>query len=107
MQVSRRDDWANQARPQEAMDLYWDQRREARLNSNAEEYRRLNGVRNAAIRRDREKFWDEQATLLETAALHNDQRQVFNLLRRAKAGPQVWSWAQTISIQPQKCYTNE
>ena len=47
---------------------------------------------NAAIRRDREKFWDEQATLLETAALHNDQKQVFNLLRRAKAGPRQKSF---------------
>lgn len=39
------------------------------------------------IRRDHERYWEEQATLLETAAQRNDQHQLYNLLHRAKAGP--------------------
>ena len=69
-----------------------DRRREARLSGDLAAHRRLNGVCNAAIRQDREKFWDEQATLLESAAQQNNQQQVFRLLRRAKAGPRQRSF---------------
>lgn len=60
-------------------------RRAARLNRNMEEYRRLNRIRNEAIRADRERYWDEQARQLEDAAKQNDQGQVYRLLREAKA----------------------
>ena len=69
-----------------------EQRRAARLSGDSDSYRRLNAVRNAAIRRDREKFWEEQATLLESASQRNNQQQVFSLLRRAKAGPRQRSF---------------
>ena len=45
-----------------------DQRRSARISGNLAEYRRLNRERNAAIRSDRRKFWNDQAERLEMAA---------------------------------------
>ena len=45
-----------------------DQRRSAHISGNLAEYRRLNRERNAAIRSDRRKFWNDQAERLEMAA---------------------------------------
>ena len=64
-----------------------DLRREARLRGEMQTYRRLNGLRNEAIREDKEAYWDNQATQLEEAARHNDLRQMYGILKKAKADP--------------------
>lgn len=66
-----------------------DRRREARLRGDMPEYRRLNAARNAAIAADRERYWGEEAERLESAAQGNYLRQVFNMLRQARAGPRI------------------
>ncbi|CAH1271086.1 ZNF195 [Branchiostoma lanceolatum] len=75
----------------ETLDII-DRRRDARLRGDLNEYRRLNGARNTSIRQDREKYWTDQATKLEAAAERNDQRQIYRLLRQAKAGPRQRSF---------------
>ena len=62
-------------------------RREARLRGDMEEYRHLNERRNAAIRQDKETYWENQATLLEEASQRNDLRQTYALLKKSKADP--------------------
>ena len=49
---------------QQALDVI-NQSREARLRGSVEEYRRLNAVRNTAIRTDKEAYWEAQATQME------------------------------------------
>ncbi|CAH1253276.1 SMN2 [Branchiostoma lanceolatum] len=51
------------------------------------EYHCLNGARNTSIRHDHEKYWTDQAAKLEAVAKRNDQRQIYSLLRQAKASP--------------------
>ena len=71
---------------QETLDII-NHRRAARLRGDLDEYRRLNCHRNMSIRRDREKFWSDQASILEKASRHNNKRLIFKLLRQAKSGP--------------------
>ena len=64
-----------------------EERRHARLNNDKQTYRRLNGARNAAIRRDQDNYWSKQAEELESASHNNNMRQMYSILRKAKAAP--------------------
>ena len=64
-----------------------EKRREARLRGDMTEYKRLDSISNTAIRNDREKYWDNEATKLEEAARRNDQSLVYRLLRDARQAP--------------------
>ena len=66
-----------------------EQRRAARLAGDMAEYRRLNRVRNAALRRDKEAYWANMADQLEEASRSHNQQKVYSLLRKAKAGQQL------------------
>ena len=62
---------------------------EAQLHGDMDVYRCLNTVRNAQINADRQKFWDEQAIMLEEVVRPNNLGQVYKMLYIAKAGPKV------------------
>lgn len=64
-----------------------DKRRQARLAGQTNEYRRLNRIRNDAIKVDRDRYWHEQANFLEEAARRRDQGTLYRELRKARDAP--------------------
>ena len=64
-----------------------EERRKARLSGDMPRYRTLNGERNISIRRDQDAFWARQASDLEDASRHSNTRQMYAILRKAKATP--------------------
>ena len=68
--------------------LLIEKRREARLNGHMLEYRRLNQVRNASLKTDKERYWAEKADTLELAAKRHDHAAVFKTLKELRDEPQ-------------------
>ena len=70
----------------ESLDLI-EERRKARLIGKMRRYRRLNSLRNASLKADKERYWSNMADTLEAAARRNDHATIYRTLRDLRDKP--------------------